>query len=150
MYLAIVMKSVSLGQQASSMHARDAGRELLGSTFMAGCFAILFWFMLDLVTSLWFFAGWMLLFSIYFTSKIYGIIASRYPPSYWLNVVVTMLILLGPAVEDSANGNDVYSAFAVRMGLFVGVTVYACCAVYLLELLRYHRIQGKALPVVHG
>jgi hypothetical protein len=148
MYLAIIMKSVSLGQQASSMQARDAGRELLGSTFMAGCFAILFWFMLDLVTSVWFFAGWMLLLSIYFTSKIYRIIPSRYPPSYWQNVAVTMLILLGPAVEDSANGKDVYSAFAVRMGLFIAVTIYACFAVYLLELLRYHRIQGKAPSVL--
>jgi hypothetical protein len=40
-------------------------------------------------------------------------------------VAVTMLILLGPAVEDSASGKDVYAAFAVRMGLFVAVTLYA-------------------------
>ena len=32
------------------------------------------------------------------------------------------LILLGSAVQDSANGKDVYQAFAVRMSLFVGVT----------------------------
>ena len=147
MYLAMVMKSVSLGQQASSMKARDAGRELLGSTFMAGCFAILFWFMLDLVTTIWIFAGWMLLFSIYFTSKIYGVIASRYPPSYWVNVVVTMLILLGPAVEDSAGGKDVYAAFAMRMSLFVAVTLYACLAIYLLEWMRYRRVRGNSQPV---
>jgi hypothetical protein len=36
-----------------------------------------------------------------------------------------MLILLGPAFEDSASGKDVYAAFAVRMGLFVAVTLYA-------------------------
>jgi len=143
MYLAIIMKSVSLGQQASSMHARDAGRELLGSTFLAGCFAIVFWFMLDLVTSLWMFACLMLLFAIFFVGKIYRIIASRYPPSYWQNTLVTMLILIGPAVEDSADGKDVYQAFALRMSLFVGVTLYACAAVYLLEMMRYRRILRK-------
>jgi hypothetical protein len=142
-YLAVIMKSVSLGQQASSMKARDAGRELLGSTFLAGCFAIVFWFMLDLVTSLWMFACWMLLFSIFFVGKIYRIIASRYPPSYWQNTLVTMLILLGPAVEDSANGKDVYQAFALRMSLFLGVTLYACAAVYFLEMMRYRRILRK-------
>jgi hypothetical protein len=50
-----------------------------------------------------------------------------------------MLILLGPAVEDSDNGNDVYAAFLVRMGLFVAVTLYAWLAVYLLEHLRERR-----------
>jgi hypothetical protein len=143
MYMAIIMKSVSLGQQASVMRARDAARELLGSTFMGGCFAILFWFMLDLVTTLWMFAGWMLLFYVFFVSKIYRVFRSRFPPSFWQNALVTMLILLGPAVEDSANGSDVYAAFAMRMGLFIGVTLYACLAVYLLELLRYRRIRGK-------
>ena len=148
MYLAIIMKSVSLGQQASSMQARDAGRELLGSTFLAGCFAIVFWFMLDLVTSLWMFACWMLLFAIYFVGKIYRIIASRYPPSYWQNTLITMLILVGPAVEDSADGKDVYQAFALRMSLFLGVTLYACVAVYFLEMMRYRRILRKTPTII--
>jgi len=143
MYLAVIMKSVSLSQQGSSLHARDAGRELLGSTFIGGCFAILFWFMLDLVTTLPMFTACMLLFSFYFCSKFYQVISSKFPPSFWQNTLVTMLILLGPAVEDSSNGSDVYAAFAVRMGLFIAVTLYACLAVYILELLRYRRIQRK-------
>ncbi|MEH6912364.1 MAG: hypothetical protein V7459_17425, partial [Oceanicoccus sp.] len=39
-------------------------------------------------------------------------------------------------VEDSANGKDVYAAFAVRMGLLIMVTVYVCIAVYALEYLN--------------
>ena len=136
MYMPIIIKSVLLGQQGSMVSARAAGRELLGSTFLGGCFAILFWFMLDLVTSLWMFFWWMLLFGVYFCSKFYQLLASRFSPSFWQNVLVTMLILLGPAVEDSANGKDVYAAFAVRMGLFVAVTLYAWMAIYILEQLR--------------
>ncbi len=145
MYLAIIMKAVSLGQQGSVVSARDAGRELLGSTFFGGYFAILFWFMLGMATNLWMFFLWMLLFGVYFSSKLYLLIPSRHPPSFWQNVVVTMLILLGPAVEDSANGKDVYAAFAVRMGLFFAVTLYAWLALYLLEQLRTRRLNRVSL-----
>jgi hypothetical protein len=139
-YLPIVMKSVSLGQQSSMVNAKSAGKELLGSTFVAGCFAILFWMMLGIHTGLWMFFLLMLLFGVYFASKLYQLIASRYPASYWLNVGITMLILLGPAVEDSDSGKDVYAAFLVRMGLFLAVTLYAWMAVYVLEQLRSRHI----------
>lgn len=145
MYLAIIMKAVSLGQQSSFMDARNAGRELLGSTFLGGCFAILFWIMLDMLTNLWMFFWCMLLFGVYFSSKIYLLRPSRYPTSFWLNVAMTMLILLGPAVEDSVNGKDVYAAFFVRMGLFFAVTLYAWLALYLLEYLRTRRLSRVSL-----
>jgi hypothetical protein len=147
-YLAIIMKAVSLGQQSSTVNARNAGRELLGSTFLAGCFAILFWAMLGVFTSLWMFFLLMLLFGVYFSSKIYQLIKSRYPASYWLNVGMTMLILLGPAVEDSDSGKDVYAAFLVRMGLFLAVTLYAWLAVYGLDYLRNRGMNRAAVPDV--
>jgi DUF2955 family protein len=148
MYLPIIMKSVFLGQQGSLVHARSAGRELLGSTSLGGCFAILFWFALGIETTLWMFFLWMALFGLYLSSKLYQLVATRFPSSFWLNVVITMLILLGPAVEDSANGKDVYKAFAIRMSLFIAVTLYAWSAILVLEHLRARR-QGRtvlALP----
>jgi uncharacterized membrane protein YccC len=138
-YLPIIMKSVSLSQQANEVSARDAGRELLGSTFLAGCLAILFWFLLGLAPNLWMFFWWMLLFGACLAAKLYRAIGTRLQPSFWQNVIVTMLILLGPAVQDSANGDDVYAAFAARMSLFVFVTLYAWAAIVLLERLRNGR-----------
>lgn len=138
-YLAMIMKSVSLAQQSSVMDAKSAGKELLGSTFLGGIFAMLFWLLLSVQPNLWMFALWMLIFGIYFASKIYRLLDTRYPASFWLNVAMTLLILLGPAVEDSANGKDVSSAFWIRMGLFVVVTLYAWAAVYLLETMRNRR-----------
>jgi len=146
-YLATIMKSVSLGQQSSVVSARSAGKELLGSTFLGGFFAILFWAMLGILTNLWMFFLLMLLFGMYFSCKIYQLIKTRYPASYWLNVGMTMLILLGPAVEDSDSGKDVYTAFLVRMGLFVAVTLYAWLAVYILEYLRERRLNRAAAPL---
>ena len=145
-YLAIMMKAVALAQQSSHIDARSAGRELLGSTFLGGCFAIGFWILLGIFTNLWMFFLWMLLFGVYFSSKIYQLIPTRFPTPFWLNVVMTLFIILGPAVEDSANGKDVYAAFFIRMGLFVAVTLYAWLAVYLLEHLRTRRRPIKSIP----
>jgi len=148
MYLKLIMKSVLLGQQGSIVSARAAGRELLGSTFLAGLFAILFWHALKLSPNLWMFFWWMQLFTVYFAGKMFGLFPSRYSASFWSNVVVTMLILLGSAVQDSANGNDVYAAFAVRMALFVAVTLYAWSAILLLEHWRMSRLgaHSRSLP----
>lgn len=146
LYLPLIMKSVSLGQQGSLVSARSAGWELLGSTFLGGFFAIVFWWALSLLPSLWMFFLWMLLFGLFYASKIYGLIASRFPASFWVNAVVTMLILLGPAVQDSANGKDVYKAFAVRMSLFVMVTLYAWAAVAALEYIRNRRLGISVAP----
>jgi len=147
MYLPVIMKTVNLAQQSSVLNARNAGKELLGSTLLAGVLAIMFWCALDLVTNLWMFSLWMLLFGVFIASKLYQVFPSRYSPEYWQNVGVTMLILLGPAVEDSANGDDVYAAFVIRMTLFVGVSIYAWLAILALERLRIHRLTRLDLSI---
>ena len=135
-YVAIIMKSVALGQQASETDARVAGRELLGSTVIAGVMAILMWFGLKLAPNLWMFTLWTLLFSLYLVAKFYGVLSSRFTPSFWQNVLITLFILIGPAVGDTESGKDPYKAFAVRIGLFLGVTVYAWGMLVFLEWLR--------------
>jgi uncharacterized membrane protein YccC len=138
-YMPLIMKSIVLGQQGSTVSARSAGRELLGSTFLGGSLAIAFWFALKLNPSLWMFFLWMLLFSIGFAGKLYRVANTQLPASFWQNACVTMLILVGPAVEDTANGKDVQEAFVTRMSLFVAVTLYAWGAVFALEQLRVRR-----------
>ena len=147
-YMAIVMKAVLLSQQSSLVDAKSAGRELLGSTFMGGVFAVLFWGVLGISTNLWMFFLWMLLFCLYFASKIFGLISSRFPASFWLNVAMTMLIMLGPAVEDSAGGKDVYAAFLIRLGLFIAVTLYAWLAVYFFDHLRIRRSRKQVASLI--
>ena len=144
-YLATVMKTVALGQQASSIDARGAGRELLGSTFVAGLLAIALWAGLSMAPNLWMFFLWTWLFAYYIAARLYGIAATRYPPSFWQNVMITLLILVGPAVSDSANGNDVYKAFAMRMSLFIAVTVYAWMAVVVLDQLYLRSMRKRGL-----
>ncbi|MGO4003668.1 DUF2955 domain-containing protein [Pseudomonas fluorescens] len=132
-YLPIILKAVSLGQQSSTTGTRHAGRELLGSTLLGGLLAVLFWGALSLFVHLWMFFLWMLLFGLWVGRKLYRLTPTRLSPGFWLNTLVTMIILLGQSVQDSAAGKDVQTAFAVRMGLFILVTLYACLMVQVLD-----------------
>ena len=138
-YMAIILKSVGLGQQSCTATVRDAARELIGSTLLGGLLAILFWWALGLFVHLWMFFLWMLLFGLLVARKLYGFSPTRQSPGFRLNSLVTMIILLGLSVQDSANGKDVYSAFVVRMALFVAISLYAWLMVYLLDQYRQRR-----------
>ncbi len=142
-YMPLILKSANLGQQVSGIDARSVARELLLSTALAGIFAIAFWFVLKVCPSLWFFGLWTLLFLTYIGAKLHGALTSAYSPSFWQGVGIQMFILLGPAVQDSANGNDVYQAFIVRFSLFLVVTLYAVTAVWLLDGWRRRRAQHR-------
>ncbi|MFX1675535.1 DUF2955 domain-containing protein [Paraburkholderia sp. A2WS-5] len=135
-YMPIIMKSVSLGRQSCTTTARTAARDLIGSTLLGGLLAIAFWFSLRLFVNLWMFFLWMALFGLLVGRKLYRLSPTRYSPGFWLNSFVTMIILLGQSVQDSVAGKDVYTAFAVRMGLFLAVTVYACLMLLLFEQRR--------------
>ena len=138
-YMAIILKAVSLGQQSCTTTTRGAARELLGSTLLGGLLAILFWWTLGLFVHLWMFFLWMLLFGLLLARKLYGLGPTRQSPGFWLNSLVTMIILLGQSVQDSEAGKDVYSAFALRMGLFIAISLYAWLMVYLLDQYRQRR-----------
>lgn len=146
-YLMTIMKSVSLGQQSSLVDARHAGRELIGSTFVGGLMAITCWVLLKLAPNLWMFSLWVAAFAMYTAAKLYQLLPTRYAPSFWINALVTMLILLGPAVEDSANGEGALAAFTVRFATFIGVTLYAWGAIAFLEYWREkRRLKRLSLP----
>jgi len=125
-FMPIILKSVSLGRQSCETAARGAARELLGSTLLGGALAIIFWCVLSVWVNLWTFFLWMLLFGLVTARNFYRLSPTRHPPSFWLNTLVTLVILLGQSVQDSIAGKDVYTAFAVRMGLFIAIALYAC------------------------
>jgi len=138
-YLPIILKAVSLGQQSTTTRTHHAGRELLGSTLLGGLLAVLFWCALSLFVHLWMFFLWMLLFGLFLARKLYRLHPTQLTPGFWLNTLITIIILLGQSVEDSAAGKDVYTAFAVRMGLFILVTLYSGVMMHLLVAHRDNR-----------
>jgi hypothetical protein len=135
-YLAAVMKTVALGQQASELDARSAGRELVGSTLMGALVALAVWCGLSLWPTLWMLVLWLMAAALWTGSAMLGTRRTRSRPSFWSNALITALILLGPAIEDSAGGKSVLLGAAVRTSLFVGVALYAWATIWLLEYWR--------------
>ena len=138
-YLAAIMKTVTLGQQATHTSARSAGQELVGSTLMGALVGVAVWLGLSLWPSLWMLALWLMAATMWCVSAMFRVRKTRWPTSFWANVFITAVILLGPAIEDSANGKSVLEASAVRIALFVGVAVYAWATVWTLERVRAWR-----------
>jgi hypothetical protein len=138
-YLAAIMKAVALGQQACSTSARSGGRELVGSTLVGAGIAGLVWTGLSLRPNLWMLMLWMVAAALWASARMFRARATSLPPSFWRNALVTMLILLGPAIEDSASGKDVFTASAMRVGLFIVVALYAWATVWALERWRAAR-----------
>jgi hypothetical protein len=138
-YLAAIIKTVTLGQQAGSTNAHTAGRELVGSTLVGALMAAVVWFGLSVRPNLWMLMLWTMAAALWSGARLFRVKSTSEPPSFWLNALVTMFILLGPAIEDAAVGKDVYSASATRVALFVGVALYAWATVWALERWRASR-----------
>ncbi|MET0540980.1 MAG: hypothetical protein ABWZ88_04430 [Variovorax sp.] len=139
-YLAAIMKTVTLSQQAGETDARSAGKELVGSTLMGAVVALGLWFGLSLWPSLWMLALWLMAAALWVGSAMTGARSSRFRPSFWSNALITALILIGPAIEDSASGKSVLEGTAMRTCLFVGVALYAWGTILLLERWRPARL----------
>jgi len=144
-YLAAIMKTVMMGQQAGSTNAQSAGRELVGSTLMGALMAAVVWAGLSLRPNLWMLMLWIVAVALWAGARLFRAKPSSEPPSFWVNALVTMLILLGPAIEDAAVGKDVYSASAVRVTLFIAVALYAWATVWALERWRTSRAASLSL-----
>ena len=135
-YLAAVMKTVTLGHQAGETNARSAGKELVGSTLMGAVVALGIWSGLSLRANLWMLVLWLMAAALWVGSAMTGARRSRFRPSFWSNALITALILIGPAIEDSASGKSVLEGTAMRTCLFVGVALYAWGTILLLERWR--------------
>jgi FtsH-binding integral membrane protein len=143
-YLAAVMKSVSLAQQAGATDAGSAGRELVGSTVAGAALALLVWIGLSLRPNLLMLALWLTAAALWAGARAFRLRPTAFPPSFWINALVTMLILLGPAIEDSTAGKGVLRASAIRVTVFLGVALYAWAAVWALQRLRDWRTRAAA------
>jgi len=132
-WLAALMKTVAIAQQAGETAARSAGRELVGSTLMGAVLASLPWLGLSMWPSQWMLALWLCLAALWTGSAMTGARRSRFGPSFRSNTLITAPSLLGPAIEDSASGKRVLEGSATRPCLFVGIACYAWANIWCLE-----------------
>ncbi|MGY3942509.1 DUF2955 domain-containing protein [Aeromonas tecta] len=132
-YIPAVMKTVALGQQSTSLNARETGRELVLSTLMGALLAFVLWLGLSLWPSLLMLVLMLGLMTLWLARRLIRLVPGRFPPSFWSNAWITALILFGPAIEDSATGKDVWLAAAMRCGLYLLVAGYGWFCIWVLE-----------------
>lgn len=142
-YLAAIIKSVGLAQQAGAASAGSAGRQLVGGTLMGAWLAALAWLGLSLRPNLMMLALWVMLAALWCGARLFGVKPTSQPPSFWLNALMTMLILLGPAIEDSAAGKPVLQASAIRVTVLVALALYAWATVWAMERSRAARARTR-------
>jgi hypothetical protein len=147
LYLAALMKTAMVGQQAGATNAASAGRELVGSTLMGALMGAVVWFGLSMMPNLWMLTLWIVAVTLWAGARMFRVRPSAYAPSYWLNALMTMFIVLGPAIEDAAVGKDPYAASATRVTLFVVVALYGWATVWALERWRSGRLAAAAQPM---
>lgn len=128
-YIVVMIKTASLGQQATTEKSRDMGRSLLASTFWGGLAAIVGWYALSMWPSLAFYTLLVALAGLYFGRGIFQGPAVGPKFSMWSYAFLTMLVILGPAVLDTPVSNSAGAAFWSRLWLIVLVGVYGTLTV---------------------
>jgi hypothetical protein len=144
LYIPTIMKTAALGQQAGAVKAASAGRELVGSTIISAAMALAIWVGLSMWPTLWMLILWMTAAALWAGRRLFRAKPAASPPSFWVNALMTMLILLGPAIEDAAVGKDVLTASATRVALFIAAALYAWAAVWALERWRTLMVRRAA------
>jgi hypothetical protein len=135
-YLMLLFKGASLAQQAGGSTTRRMARETVGATAAGGAAALIFWNVLQLWPGLALLCLGMALVTLIMARPLYGAVPSRWPRDWWQFALTTMILLLGPAVADSASADNIQRAMLVRLATFVALGIYATLAVHLLDRLR--------------
>ncbi|MFK7974804.1 MAG: hypothetical protein AB8C02_01625 [Halioglobus sp.] len=142
-FIPLLIKGSFLAQQTNTKGAWQQARELLLATLIGSVATVVLWNILSLWPNL-LFLSLCIAFAVYvIAGYLYGAWKSRFDFAFWQNVLVTMLILVGPAVQDPAFGNDVQQAMWIRIGLFFAVSLYTVLAVQLLDAVHGWTSRGR-------
>ena len=142
-YIMLLMKGAQLSQQVQATDTRVMARELVLSTATGGAAAMAIWWVLGLWPVLVLLVLLLMLATLLLARPMYGAVASGRRFSHWQNALVTMIIILGPAVEDSANATDIGRQMLTRIVMFIGLSLYAATMVALLDNARTRRLEAR-------
>jgi hypothetical protein len=128
-YTVVMIKVASMGQQASSDKSRAMGRSLLLSTLWGGIGAIIAWELLRIWPSLLFYVLLLALAGLAYGRFIFKGVAVHPWSQTTSYALLTLLVILAPAVLDGPGSSGAGSAFWTRLGLFVLIAIYGTVSV---------------------
>ena len=141
-YVPVMIKVASMGQQATNEGAWLAGRSLIMSTIIGGIGAIIGWNLLSLVPTLSMYALLIALGGLIFGPRMFAGKGMHPEAGTWSYGYLTMIVILAPAVMDSAGGSAANAAFWSRLLMFALATLYGVAAVYVVDAFKPGKAAG--------
>lgn len=135
-YIPVMIKVASMGQQATNEGAKQAGKSLVLSTIIGGIGAIIGWNILRVVPTLSMYALIIGLGALIIGPKIFQGKGLHPQAATWSYGYLTMIVILAPAVMDTAGGSAANVAFLSRLLMFAFATLYGIAAIYIVDALR--------------
>lgn len=143
-YVPVMIKAASMGQQATNDGARKAGKSLILSTIIGGIGAIIGWQILSITPSLTIYTLIIAIAGLLMGPKIFQGKGMHPQAGTWSYGFLTMIVILAPAVMDSAAGGPAALKYWERLIMFGGTTIYAVGTVYIFDAFTASRRKASA------
>jgi uncharacterized membrane protein YccC len=130
---AVMIKVAAMGQEASVGGTRKAAKSLLISTLAGGFAAVVAWQFLQVWPSLTMYTLLVGIAALVFGAKIFKGRGLQADGETWSYALLTMIVVLAPAVLDSQFGTAANARFYDRLLMFMGASAYGVVAVYVYD-----------------
>lgn len=128
-YIVVMIKVASMGQQANTEVTRAMGRQQLESTIWGGIGAIVAFQLMSIYPSLLLFCLLIGLACLVYGTGIFHGPGMHPRGSMWSYALLTLIIILTPAVTSAQGSGDAGAAFYTRLFLFVIIALYGSISV---------------------
>jgi hypothetical protein len=146
-YVVVMIKVASMGQQASTETSRAMGREQIESTVWGGIGAIIAFQVMNIWSSLLLFCLLIGLACLVYGKRIFRDAGMHPKGGMWSYALLTMIIILTPAVINTQESGDAGAAFYTRLLLFLVIAIYGSLSVVVFDTFW----PGKTVKAVdHG
>ena len=132
-YVVVMIKVVSMGQQANSEVTRAMGRQQIESTLLGGIGAILAFWVMTIYPSLLMFCLLIALACLVYGTRIFQGPGMHPKGGVWSYALLTMIIVLTPAVTNTQETGDAGAAFYSRLMLFIVIALYGTISVAIFD-----------------
>lgn len=126
----VMIKVATMGQQATGADAGRAAQSLIASTLIGGVAAVIAWEILSIWPSLTLYVLITATATLWFGGKIFEGAGLSKNGDTWSFALLTMFIVLAPAVLDAQFGSAADTSFYDRLMMFAGASAYGVVAVY--------------------
>ena len=131
--VAVMIKVSAMGQEVSRQGTGAAAKSLIFSTVAGGLAAVIAWQALSVWPSLTLYVLLVALAGLFFGCRIFAGRGLHEDADTWTYALLTMIVVLAPAVLDSNFGSAAGARFYDRLFMFGWATLYAVVAVYVFD-----------------